>query len=339
MTDITFFSSPTGLGHVSRDTAIVQYFDHISTKFISGGIAAKFLSDNGFNVEDLYSAPKFNVVKGKLNNHLKWIWHYYNYYKKCKKIALKIIEKEKPKIVVSDEDFASISIAQEKKIPAILIADLLETKFTKGFGSFIEKKMNKSMKDIMNKSDVVIFPEDGVNERNIRRIGPIVRTTNFSREELRKKFEFNKKTIVVSIGGTNAGKFLIEKTISAIKKINKELELVIVSGPSLRQEYDKSIRNFGYVKNLHEIIFAADLIIALAGKSTIDEAKEYGTPAIFIPIKDHFEQEDNAKNQGFSFEDIHRLDTLILQKLSEKRSPVKSQGSKIAAEIIKKYLE
>jgi len=28
------------------------------------------------------------------------------------------------------------------------------------------------------------------------------------------------------------------------------------------------------------------LIISLAGKSTIDESKHYGTPGIFIPIRD-----------------------------------------------------
>ena len=53
------------------------------------------------------------------------------------------------------------------------------------------------------------------------------------------------------------------------------------------------------------------MIISLAGKSTIDEAKAYGTPGIFIPIKGHFEQEDNAKTEGFIFEDINRLETLI----------------------------
>ena len=33
--------------------------------------------------------------------------------------------------------------------------------------------------------------------------------------------------------------------------------------------------------------FAADLVISLAGKSTIDESVVYGTPGIFIPIKNH----------------------------------------------------
>ena len=42
----------------------------------------------------------------------------------------------------------------------------------------------------------------------------------------------------------------------------------------------------------------------------------YGTPGIFIPIKDHFEQEDNAKEMGFNFEDIYNLENLIKEKLN-----------------------
>ena len=72
----------------------------------------------------------------------------------------------------------------------------------------------------------------------------------------------------------------------------------------------------------------------MAGKSTIDEAREYGTPAIFIPIKGHFEQEDNAKEEGFVFEDIDRLDELILEKLEEKRNPRKRDGAQKASNII-----
>ena len=81
------------------------------------------------------------------------------------------------------------------------------------------------------------------------------------------------------------------------------------------------------------------MIISLAGKSTIDEAKAFGTPAIFIPIKDHFEQEDNAKEEGFVFEDIERLDELILEKIEQKRNQIIGNGSIEASEIIKKLMK
>jgi len=333
-----FFSSPIGLGHVTRDIAIVSNFENISVNFVTGSGAAKILKKLDYKLEDVYSPPSFIVENGILNNQNKWLWNYFQYYKKCKKISEKIIKKNNSNLIISDEDFASLTVAQNLKIPNILITDVLETKFTKGIASFIEKKMNKSMMKIIKNCNLVIIPEEGDDQDNIRRTGPIVRETNLSREELRRKFSFDKTTIVISIGGTSAGLFLIDKAIESILKINQDIEIVVVSGPSVTKKFD-NVKNLGFIDNLHELISASDLIISLAGKSTIDEAKAYGTPGIFIPIKDHFEQEDNAKMEGFVFEDINRLDELILEKLEEKRNKVNTDGTKLASEIIRKLIK
>jgi UDP-N-acetylglucosamine--N-acetylmuramyl-(pentapeptide) pyrophosphoryl-undecaprenol N-acetylglucosamine transferase len=332
-----FFSSPIGLGHVTRDIAIANDFENISTNFVTGSGAARILEKMNFKVQDVYNPPSFIIENGTLKNPTKWLWNYYQYYRDCKNISEKIIQKDNPALVISDEDFASLTVAQSMKIPTVLITDVLETRFTKGLTSFIEKKMNKSMQEIIQKCDIVIFPENGENTDNIKRVGPIVRQTNLTREELRRKFSFDKNTIVISIGGTNAGVFLIEKALEVISKMNQDVEIVLVSGPAVDKKFE-NVRNLGFVDNLHEIIFAADLVISLAGKSTIDEANAYGTPAIFIPIKGHFEQEDNAKEQGFVFEDINRLDELIVKKLEEKRNPANTDGAKIASEIIRKFM-
>ena len=337
MNVFSFFSSPIGLGHVTRDIAIVNSFENISTNFITGSGAAKILKKLDYNVQDVYNPPSFIIENGTLKNPAKWLWNYYQYYRDCKKISEKILQKDKPSLVISDEDFASLTVAQEMKTPTVLITDVLETHFTKGIASFVEKKMNKSMQEIIKKSDIVIFPENGDDNDNIRRVGPIVRDTNYTRAELRKKFSFEKKTIVISIGGTNAGLFLIEKALDAISKINQDVETVLVSGPAVNKEFE-NVKNLGFVDNLHELIFAADVLISLAGKSTIDEASAYGTPSIFIPIKGHFEQEDNARDEGFAFEDINRLEELILEKLETKRNQVNTDGAKVAAEIIQKLM-
>ena len=335
MKDYSFFSSPIGLGHVTRDIAIVNNFENISINFITGSGAAKILKKIDCKVQDVYNPPSFIIENGTLKNPAKWLWNYYQYYRDCKNISEKLLQKDKPDLVISDEDFASLTVAQNMKIPTVLVTDVFETHFTKGIASFIEKKMNKSMQEIIKKCDVVIFPENGDDHDNIKMVGPIVRQTNSTREELRKKFSFGKKTILISIGGTNSGLFLIEKALESTSKINQELDIILVSGPAVNKKYE-NVKNLGFVDNLHELIFAADVIISLAGKSTIDEAKAYGTPAIFIPIKGHFEQEDNAKELGFVFEDINRLQELILEKLEEKRIRVNTVGAKIAAEIIQK---
>ena len=337
MTDLVFFTSPIGLGHATRDVAIAQYLGEISKKFVSGKGAYKLLSEYGLDSDDLYMPPPFRIENGKLSSPLRWLFSYVSYYNRCKKISEKVIERQRPSLVIGDEDFASLVIAQKRHIKTILVTDILETSFTKGIGAIIEKKMNKSMKNIMQKCDLVIVPETGQSHDNVEKVGPIVRNTTKSREQLRREFSFAKKTIVVSIGGTDLGRFLIEKTVEAFRRTNIDADLVLVSGPSLEVS-GTSYRNLGFARNLHEIIFAADLVISLAGKSTIDESRHYGTPGIFIPIKGHFEQEENAKEIGYSFEDVHRLREIILEKIDEKRKPCPFEGAARAAELIGKFL-
>ena len=338
MTEILFFSSPIGLGHATRDLAIINQLKIGSCKVFSGSSAIEFFHKNSIQAQDVYSPPRFDVIDGKLEKSLKWLWSYYRYYKRCKEISSEIISNEKPKLIISDEDFASIAIAQERKIPNIIITDILETKFISGFGGVIEKKMNKTMHEMLDKANRVIIPELGENQNNIIRTGPIVRKIQKNREELRDILDFKKKTIVLCVGGTDAGIFLINQTIEAIKKIQIDVDLVLVSGPKINKKFSDDVRNLGFVSNLHEIIFAADLVISLAGKSTIDESIVYGTPGIFIPIKGHFEQEDNAKEIGFKFEDIFNLKNLIEEKLNKNRNERQQNGVNLAGMEISKIL-
>ena len=338
MVELDFFCSPIGLGHATRDIAIAQNFRDFTLKFVTGSRAVKIIQNSNFKVEDLYNPPNFTVSNGSLKSPAKWLWNYFQYYKECKKISKKVIQNDNPNLIVSDEDFASLTVAQEKKIPTVLITDILETHFVNGIGSFIEKKMNKSMQKIIQKCDIVILPELGNDDGNIKRVGPIVRKTQHTREELRNNFSFEKKTVVVSVGGTDAGLFLIEKTLETISKLKQDVDIVVVSGPSISKKFKGDIRNLGFVDNLHEVIFAADVLISLAGKSTIDEAKAYGTPSIFIPIKGHFEQEDNAREEGFTFEDIFRLEELIIEKLDQDRINLEKDGATRASNLIKELI-
>ena len=331
MKDLLFFSSPIGLGHATRDAAIASELG-CCTRFVTGDAAARFLKGSGFKVTDVYRPPRFVVEEGTLKKPQRWLWQYYMYYRDCKKISSKIIGEQC--ILVSDEDFASLAVAQRRKIPSVLITDIMKTRFTSGPGSLIEKGMNRSMKRIVSGCDAVIIPEEGTDESNIKRVGPIVRRTEFSRKELRNRFGFDGKTIVVSTGGTSAGSFLISRSLEALCKTRCKCDVVVVTGPSLKREFDGA-RNLGFVYNLHEIIYAADLVISLAGRSTIDEANAYGTPGIFIPIRNHFEQEDNAKRQGFEYNDIFRLESIIEEKIKSPRTGKRYDGAQKASKIIK----
>ncbi|MGI0025220.1 MAG: glycosyltransferase [Nitrososphaera sp.] len=333
---INFFTSPIGLGHATRDIAIAEKLDRDGIEFVSGEGAAVLLTKKGFKTLDVYRPEKFNVESGQLRQSFKWLMDYYSYYKKCKEIAREFLERHDGPIV-SDEDFASIAIGEETRRKRVLVTDITETHFTSGMASIIEKKMNKSMKKMIEACDYVIIPDAGDDSGNVVHVGPIVRHISAAREELRNSFGFSRKTIALSVGGTDAGRFLIEKTIEAYRKVGSRLDvdLVIVSGPSIKLSDSPEYRNLGFVENLHELIYAADLVVSLAGRSTMDESIAYGTPGIFIPIKGHFEQEEGAARLGFKFADISRLASLIEEGLQQRRANVTdTRGAEKAAKII-----
>jgi len=287
---------------------------------------------------------------------IKWLIQYVSYYKRCKIIAQQFIEKnnERNLLIVSDEDFASITVGKNRNMKRILITDILKTHFLKGLPSIIEYGMNRSLERMIRSCDHVIIPDYGSDVDNKSYIGPIVRElTTIDREALRKKFEMYKPTILLTIGGTTSGKYLIEMTIKAFKKLRMKLDinLLIVSGLSVEVQ-DKllctsntdNIINLGFVNNLHEYIYASDLVVSLAGRSTIDESIVYKTPGIFIPIKNHFEQEENARRMGYDYEDIFRLESLITEKfnkmsLAANDKNITQVGSEKAAKIILETLE
>ena len=331
MRDILFFTSPIGLGHATRDYAVARRLKGPAVGFVTGSGAARLFERYGLDVLDAYHPPNFAVQDGSLKRPLRWLWRYYRYYKDCKRIARKIIAEERPRVIVSDEDFAALVVGQEMGIPTVLITDILETDFTRGLAAILERRMNRSMQDMISRCDAVILPEDGVGQGNISRVGPIVRETGQTRSQLRAKFGFTGQTVLISAGGTDAGRFLIERAVRDVARLG--LNAVVVSGPAMEAEYD-SARCMGFVSDMHEVICAADVVISLAGKSTIDEARVYGTPGIFIPIRNHFEQEDNAREMGFSPDDVYRLESLVPQKLSQGREPAASDGAAAAAGII-----
>lgn len=335
---ITFFTSPIGLGHATRDIAITEQLKADIT-FVSGEGAASLLAKKGYDTMDVYRPGKFVVESGELRHSFKWLLDYYSYYKKCKVIAIEILDK-RAGLIVSDEDFASIAIGEEMGRRRVLITDVTETHFTSGPASMIEKKMNRSMRKMMQACDCVIIPDAGDDKGNVRHVGPIVRRASAGREILRKRFGFTKNTILASIGGTDAGKYLIEQAIEAHQKLQSRLdsELVVVSGPSLRLPDSADYRNLGFVDNMHELVYAADLVISLAGRSTMDESMAYGTPGIFIPIRGHFEQEDGAARLGYKYEDILRLESLIEERVGRRSNAVDAGGAERAAKIVSTLL-
>lgn len=330
---VLFFTSPIGLGHATRDFAIAKQLrkeNDIDVTFVSGSGAAKLLSEYGFRVLDVYEPPAFDVASGHLQHRTIWLIRYMRYYYKCRKAAKNIIQQHAPKAIISDEDFASLSAYDGKKI---LITDIMESRFTDGLSGMAERRLNRNMNNIISECDAVITPNAEPDRGNIHNVGPIVRPICNTRKHLRKKYNMTKKTVLVTVGGTAAGKFLLDAMKPVSECISDVADTVFVAGPALDS----------LVVNLHEMIYAADVVVSLAGRSTMDEANLYGTPGVFIPISGHFEQEDNAAKTGHTHGDVHRLHDIILEALNR---PHKSRtnrkdidfGARRAASLIFQHL-
>ena len=239
---VLFFTSPIGLGHATRDIAICEKLRSLTNDkilFVTGSAAYTIISNKGYVAYDVYTPNNFQVnYSMHLQSMIKWLIQYVSYYKRCKIIAQQFIEKnnERNLLIVSDEDFASITVGKNRNMKRILITDILKTHFLKGLPSIIEYGMNRSLERMIRSCDHVIIPDYGSDVDNKSYIGPIVRElTTIDREALRKKFEMYKPTILLTIGGTTSGKYLIEMTIKAFKKLRMKLDinLLIVSGLSV----------------------------------------------------------------------------------------------------------
>ena len=335
---ILFFTSPIGLGHASRDIAIAEKLKpvHNEILFASGAGALNLISNNGYSAFNLYKPMNFYIHSGELKKSFIWLIKYLSYYRKCKVAAEEFLVKH-DHLLVSDEDFASIAIGEKMNRKRILITDITETRFTNGIVSILETKMNKIMQRMIEKCTHVIIPDYGDNKDNLVYVGPIVREVSADRDTLRKKFGFNKKTIILSSGSTDAGIYLIEKSLEAYRRLKKkmDIDLVLVGSPAEKLVYYSDFRSIGLINNLHEYIYASDLVISLAGRSTMDESIAYGIPGIFIPIKNHFEQERGAKRLGYKHEDIFKIEHLIEEKLnSQGRGASYINGAEKAAKLI-----
>ena len=62
---ITFFTSPIGLGHATRDIAIAEKLE-AGVTFVSGEGAASLIAKKGHNTMDVYRPEKFVVESGQL---------------------------------------------------------------------------------------------------------------------------------------------------------------------------------------------------------------------------------------------------------------------------------
>jgi UDP-N-acetylglucosamine--N-acetylmuramyl-(pentapeptide) pyrophosphoryl-undecaprenol N-acetylglucosamine transferase len=244
-----------------------------------------------------------------------------------------LIDRLKPDLVVGDEEFASVSLALEQKRPAVLISDELELGFAQSaLSRYIEHRVSEWYIQLQQNVSHLLIPDFGTDHGNIHFTTPVVRAATQSRTEVLRSLnlEENSSMILLSASGSGIGEFLLDSTLRSLKGLQlPEVKLVVTGLPD--HESDGEIQYLGLYRDNQNIVAAADLVISTAGKSTIDEATNFGSPLITIPIKNHSEQERNAASLGFGHDDISRLHELIPKHLGKRTAPRNYQGAGVIA--------
>ncbi len=334
-----------GLGHATRAVALarglIERRRDLYLLFLAGSPALDLVVANGFDALTMPPAPDWRTTGGVLAP----VWRWYRDYGRYLRIARQFLEREADwgyyRFLLSDSELASAREAIRHRIPTALILDSTRHDFARDpLSRFVEGPANFWASRVARRAELVLAAESAPDWPNVRRIGPIVREFSASREKLREDFVFRKKTILVTVGGTAVGEFLIREAVRAFHALKlDDVSMVVVSGPKLKVDSESGVYTYGFLPNLQDYVLAADLVITTAGKGTVNEALAAGTPVIAIPPKGHAEAERNAAALGYQHGDIHRFKELIPQKLALGRLPPQPTGNDRAIGFLIDFLE
>jgi predicted glycosyltransferase len=128
-----------------------------------------------------------------------------------------------------------------------------------------------------------------------------------ARADLRQALGYrsDERICIVTVGGSGVGAHLIHRILQSWPMARAripELRMIVVAGPridpqSLQAPEGVEVRAF--VPNLDRHLAACDLALVQGGLTTCMELAAAGTPFIYFPLKNHFEQ---------NFHVAHRLD-------------------------------
>jgi UDP-N-acetylglucosamine--N-acetylmuramyl-(pentapeptide) pyrophosphoryl-undecaprenol N-acetylglucosamine transferase len=332
LTSILYSVSPIGFGHASRTAAIGLKLRErsLEPEFATGGPAVQFLRSYDFKVHDIVTEPVPAESGGEMKLAALWYLRYGFEYRSTRKKMAELVGKLNPKLIVGDEEFASVSLALQLGIGHALISDELELGFAR---SAIAKRVEARASRVSH----LLVPSFGADYDNIHYVTPITREVTKTRAQTREEhgLPLDSSVILFSASGSGIGRFLLSRSLDAFRRVCTKSEVFATTGsPKVRSKDYNKVRELGIVRDNQDLVAAADLVISTAGKSTIDESVGSGTPIIAIPIRNHAEQERNAAELGFRFEDIDRLEELIPELLEKRTEPAHYAGAQRTADYL-----
>jgi UDP-N-acetylglucosamine:LPS N-acetylglucosamine transferase len=269
-------------------------------------------------------------VKDYRVNLAKWTMQMQKIWASNAEVVGKVVEKDHFDLVIGDETYElTIAISKHrefKTFPFVMIYDFVgidsvsRSPFDIITAYMINRLWTKATKAGKALCDLNLFigEVENIPDRKFGLMLPnrrelAAKTLNFvgyilsfdpselmDKSKMRKLLGYGEGPLVVcSIGGTSAGKSLLElcsKAFPLLKKHLPGLRLILVCGPilspdSIRVLDSEGVEVKGYVPSLYKHLAAADLAIVTGGGTVTLELTALQKPFLYFPLKQHFEQE------------------------------------------------
>ncbi len=167
-------------------------------------------------------------------------------------------------------------------------------------------------------------------------------------------FEDGEPVVVAAVGGTAAGRSLLQRIIQSVPEARRRvpgLRVIAVAGPRIEPESLPCVEGVevrGYVPALYEHLAACDLALVQGGLSTTMELVATGRPFLYFPLRRHFEQTFHVPHRltnygvsssarvDYASATPDRLADLMVASLRQPPSyrPVETGGAERAAQLI-----
>jgi 1,2-diacylglycerol 3-beta-galactosyltransferase len=108
-----------------------------------------------------------------------------------------------------------------------------------------------------------------------------------SRQELRRQLGWDESKFAVLLVGGGEGAGGLEEQVEAIARVAQGVQLAVVAGRNERlqerllgRNWGLTLHGYGFVRNMPDLMRAADLLVTKAGPGTISEALVCGLPMV-----------------------------------------------------------
>lgn len=179
-----------------------------------------------------------------------------------------------------------------------------------------------------------------------------------TRDDLRAEFGFDdgRLTCIVAVGGSGVGANLIRRILTAYplaKARLPELRMIVVTGPRLdpaQFDVPDGVEIRAFVPNLDRHLAACDLALVQGGLTTCMELAAAGTPFLYFPLRNHFEQNfhvasrleryNAGRKMVYGQSDPERIAEAMAEELRAPRipHPVAQDGAARAARMLSDLL-